>query len=92
MHHWINFLLFVKAALAAATIIVRIVLAFLAARHRAASRAEQSPHAAEQAAPDTAPGLGSNGISRSIDVALQLAQIVSAALTVLEWLHHAGLL
>jgi hypothetical protein len=31
-------------------------------------------------------------MSRSIDVALQLGQIVSAARAVLEWLHHAGLL
>jgi hypothetical protein len=89
MHDWIDFLLLGKAALAAVTIIARIAMALLAARHRAESRANQPPR--DQAAPVT-PALGSDGMSRGIDVALQLGQVGIAALTVLEWLHRAGLL
>jgi hypothetical protein len=88
----IDFLLLCKAVLAAVAIIARIALALLVAHHRAATSAIHPPHTAERAASDTAPALRSDVISRSIGVALQLGQIVSAALTVLEWLHHAGLL
>jgi hypothetical protein len=90
MHDWIDFLLLGKAALAADTIIARIALALLAARRRAASRAHQPSRL--QAAHANAPALGSDRMSRSIDLALQLGQIGIAALTVLESLHHAGLL
>jgi hypothetical protein len=92
MHDWIDFLLLGKAVLAAVTITATIALALLTARQHAASRANQSPHSAEPATPGTTPAPGSDRMSRCIAAALQLAQLGNAALTVLDWLHHAALL
>jgi hypothetical protein len=94
MHDWINILPLVKATLAAVTITIRIVLALLATRHRAATRAVHPLNPVDQPTPDAgaATAFRLNRISRGVDVALQLGQIVSAALTALEWLHRAGLL
>jgi hypothetical protein len=92
MHDWSHFLPLINATLAAITITARIILALLAARHRRTTRAYHRPRTAEQAAPDTAPILSSDAMSRSISVASQLGQNLSVALTMLEWLHHSGLL
>jgi hypothetical protein len=92
MHHWIDVLLLGKAVLAAATITGTIAIALLTARPDAASRTDPPPRSAEPPAPGTTPAPCSDRMSRCIVAALQLAQLGNAALTVLDWLHHAFLL
>ena len=75
----------IQVALAGVLILARILLQVATRRDRAAQRSGQPVSAELSAAP-------SSRSTRSLQVAVAAGQTASAAMTIMTWLHSAGLI